>query len=302
MMINPSCLAPSKNSVCVQEAAREMGMGDVRNKASPKLMLVEAPNNPNHPNNSSNPSEGPLSSPSMSPSSNLEEKTDGATDGKTVTAVPAAAINGIYYVAPFRRELHPSMAMTAGQCVATACLIPGTIPHQLCDHAAIAWDPAPDALHDTQPRSDRSSGSSCLATDTTQSPTTQSPRASSSGSDCTGVPGTDRRLSERSERRDMKRVDTGVVRIAHRGGVVPITVVGQRIASPEGVYMFDDRDQQAPERDSELAALAGGASASSSRADGKESEHGAPDQLSCNLLKTGYSRSVRLLAEGWAFA
>jgi len=94
-----------------QKAALIMGMGDVRGKVSPKVMVVSSKNS----------------------------QEDGA------------AIVSRYFVATHLSETHPSIAMTAGQCLACACLIPDSIPnktwkksnsklHQNNNKAIVQWE------------------------------------------------------------------------------------------------------------------------------------------------------------------
>ncbi|CAD7923324.1 unnamed protein product [Amoebophrya sp. A120] len=79
-------------------AALKMGMGDCRGKDAPKVALLL---------------------------NDYEGKQDNS-DKDTPTPLKC-----LYFVNPGRQELHPTCAMTAGQALAAAALIPGTLPHRV---------------------------------------------------------------------------------------------------------------------------------------------------------------------------
>lgn len=64
----------------------------------------------------------------------------GDVSGKTSPKIAALSkpkdskqtINTRYFTAPYNQDLHYALAMTAAQCISSACLIRGTIANQLC--------------------------------------------------------------------------------------------------------------------------------------------------------------------------
>lgn len=100
-----------------QEAARVAGMGDVSNQVSPKIAILR-------PVDASNPAES------------------------------GAALHSTYFVAPFRAELHPGIAMTAAQCIAAAALVPGSVAHECATDSAELLRDAGDAAKSDEPSED----------------------------------------------------------------------------------------------------------------------------------------------------
>jgi 2-methylaconitate cis-trans-isomerase PrpF len=54
--------------------------------------------------------------------------------------VEEAVIQAHYYVSPADLEVHPSIAMTAAQCLAASVFLEGTVANQLARHERICWE------------------------------------------------------------------------------------------------------------------------------------------------------------------
>jgi 2-methylaconitate cis-trans-isomerase PrpF len=54
--------------------------------------------------------------------------------------VEEAVIQANYYVSPADLEVHPSIAMTAAQCLAASVFLEGTVANQLARHERICWE------------------------------------------------------------------------------------------------------------------------------------------------------------------
>jgi 4-oxalomesaconate tautomerase len=64
------------------------------------------------------------------------------TVGPPATAGGAAAVR--YSIAPYRSETHPALAMTAGQCLAAAALIRGSVVADVCRLSSVVAHQTPD--------------------------------------------------------------------------------------------------------------------------------------------------------------
>ena len=83
-------------------AAQAAGMGDCSHRDSPKLCVV----------------------------ANISDQR---------VSVDGARLRAWYWVNPGRCESHPSLAITGASCLAAACEIPGTVPHNLLGDATASW-------------------------------------------------------------------------------------------------------------------------------------------------------------------
>jgi 2-methylaconitate cis-trans-isomerase PrpF len=54
--------------------------------------------------------------------------------------LPTAVLQALYYVAPANLEVHPSIAMTAAQCLAASVFVEGSVANRIARHECIEWE------------------------------------------------------------------------------------------------------------------------------------------------------------------